>query len=253
MKRMLMWCAAMLLFVAPALAQDVDEILAKHYEAVGGLDTIKGIESIKLTGTVLIPAQGMEIPFISYNARPMKSRVESTFQGMTMVQAYDGETAWMIMPWTGNTDPQVMPAPQAESFVEQADMDGPLVDYEAKGNKVELLGKEDLEGTDVYKLKVTLKNGNERFYYLDTEYYLPLQATGTTEQMGQKVEVVSSMGDYKEVGGMMMPHSIEQKMNGQTQTQITVETVELGVEAPGDLFMMPAAPAEGAEKEVDDQ
>jgi hypothetical protein len=99
-------------------------------------------------------------------------RQDFTLQGMTQVQAYDGAAAWQIQPFGGKKDPELMGDDDSRDLIEQADIDGPLVDYQAKGNKVEYLGHDTVDGDDAYKLKVTLKNGDILYYYLDPDTYL---------------------------------------------------------------------------------
>ena len=108
---------------------------------------------------------------IMVQKRPEMARLEFTIQGLTAVQAYDGSKAWQIMPFMGKKDPELMSGDETKEMEETADLDGPLVDYKAKGNTVELLGKEKIEGTDAYKLKVTLKNGDVQTQYIDADSY----------------------------------------------------------------------------------
>src|SRR3974377_2120017 len=148
------------------LAQTVDEIISKNIQARAGIDKIKSVQTIRSTGTSA-RGPGMEAPATMVQKRADKARIEFTLQGLTAVQAYDGTDAWQIMPFTGKKDPEAMSADDKKDIEENADIDGPLVDYKSKGNKVELLGKDKLEGTDVYKLKVTLKNRDVITNYLD--------------------------------------------------------------------------------------
>ena len=127
--------------------------------------------------------------------RPNKARIEFTFQGMTGVQAFDGTTGWFIMPFAGKTDPEKMSADQVKLIKEEADIDGPLVDYKKKGHQVELIGKEEEEGSEVYKLKVTKKNGDTDYFFLDAQYFLPSTQTGKREMDGNDVEVEITFGD----------------------------------------------------------
>jgi hypothetical protein len=169
-------------------------------------------------------------------------------QGMTGIQAYDGETAWMIMPFMGKSDPEVMADDQAKNMQEQADIDGPLVDWQEKGHKVELIGLEDVEGTEAYKIKVDLANGDVRYHYLDSEYFITIKQEGKTMMQGNEVEFETVLSDYKEVGGLMFPHSIESKPKGAPSGQvITIDQIEVDVEVADDLFTMPAPTEEAAE------
>lgn len=218
-------------------AQTVDEIIAKNIEARGGYDKLKAVKSMKFTGKMM--AQGMEMPTTYIAKRPNKLRIEATMQGQTMVQAYDGETAWWIFPFMGNPEPQKMPEDQARETINQADIEGHLVDYKKKGHKVELIGKEDMEGTEVYKLKLTLKNGDVQYIYLDGEYFIELKQTTKSKRQGVEFEVDTFYGDYKEVNGLMIPHSIESKASGNTVMQITLEKFEVDVDVDDSIFEMP--------------
>lgn len=233
-------CGLLLLAAAAPAAAELEELLANHYEALGGLEALAALDSIRMSGTMLMA--GMEAPFQVVVKRPDKVRVEFTLQGMTGIQAFDGETGWSVMPFLGKSAPEAMPAEETELLREQADFEGPLVGYEAKGNRVELLGREDLEGTPVYRLKVTLSGGQVQEIFLDAEHHLVLKQTGTRTMQGQQFSYETVIGDYKPVEGVLMPHSIETTMVGMDMTQsMVLERIEVGIELDEDHFSMPAA------------
>jgi outer membrane lipoprotein-sorting protein len=246
LKKTILLVLAGAFLAAPAAAQELDEVLDNYYEAVGGVDAWKSVQTMTATGTMMMAGMGIEAPFVVTSKRPNKVRLEFTFQGMTGVQAYDGETAWMLMPFMGNPDPEVMPDDMAKDVIDQADLDGSLIGYKEDGHQVELLGQEDTEGTSAYKLKVTKKNGDIEIYYLDSEYYIPIKLTGSREQQGRVIEFETILSDYKEVGGLMMPHSIEAKPKGAPSGQvITIESVELNADVDDSTFAMPVKEGEG--------
>src|SRR5262249_2909822 len=221
-----------------------DELIAKNIEARGGMAKLKAVQSSRATGK-MVGGPGMEFPISMINKRPNSTRIDFTVQGMTGIQAYDGKTAWMSMPFMGKKDPEAMPADDAKLFIENADMDGALVDYKTKGHTVELIGKEQVEGADASKLKLTLKGGDVRYLYLDAETYLEIKDEGKITMRGTEVETESMMGDYKEVGGLMVAHSIEQGMKGNPQRRkIVIDKVEMNVDLPDSLFAMPAVSAD---------
>ncbi len=229
------------LWAGAAPAQSLDEILAKNYQARGGLERITSVSSARITGTMSMGG-GMEAPFVWQWKRPNKLRLEFTLQGMTGVQAYDGQTGWMVMPFMGSSDPEKMPEDQLADIREQADFDGDLVNWKEKGHQVELVGKEKVEGTDAYKLKVTKKNGDVSYVFLDAEYFLEIRGEGKRTLRGQEVEYESSVGDYKEVGGLLIPHAMSTKAKGMPGGQtLTFSRVELDVPLEDSLFAMPAA------------
>ena len=185
---------------------------------------------------------GIEAPFVMEQKRPNKVRMDITIQGMTIVQAYDGKVGWQLNPLQGRTEPEPLSEDGLKQIEEQADMDGPLVDYKAKGHTVELLGKEKVEGSDAYKVKVTLKNGDIRYFFIDADSFLEVRTEGKTKVRGTEVEGESTIGDYKEVGGLMLPFSLESGQKGAPQKmKMTFDKIELNVPIDDARFKMPAA------------
>ena len=221
-------------FVQAGEPKTADEVIAKYIEAIGGRKAIDAVKSMRVTAKLTMGG-GMEAPMVIEGKRPNKLRIEFTFQGMTATQAYDGKIGWSIMPFAGKTDPEKMPPDQVEMFENQADMDGPLVDYRKKGHQVELIGKDEIEGSEVYKLKVTRKNGNVEYHYLDAEYFLPIKMKGKRKFQGTEIEFAVVFGDYKEVNGLLIAHSIQGGPGG----NITLEKVEMNVSIPDERFVMP--------------
>lgn len=224
--------------VSAAWAQSVDEIIAKHVAARGGMDKLKAVKTMRSTAKMQMG--GMELPGVLIVKRPGSARLEFTVQGLTAIQAYDGKTAWQVVPFMGKKDPEEMTADERKEMEEQADMDGPIVDYKSKGNQVELVGKEKVEGADAIKLKVTLKNGDVKNVYLDADNYLQVKEETKRNIRGSEQEVETIMGDYKEVDGVMVPFAFEGGIKGQQEKQkITLEKVEFNVPVDDALFKMP--------------
>jgi outer membrane lipoprotein-sorting protein len=231
------------LLCPPAQAQTVDELVKKHVDARGGMDKLKAIQSMRITGK-MTTGPGIEIPAVLEFKRPNRFRMEITVQGMTGIQAYDGKTGWSLMPFGGRKDPQPMSPDELKDAEEQADMDGSLVDYQAKGHKVELVGKEKAEGADAYKLKITLKNGDVRYVFLDAEYHLEIRGEARRMIRGSEMETETTYSDFKDVGGVVFPHAIEGGAKGTPQRQrIVAEKIELNVPVDESRFQMPAPAA----------
>jgi outer membrane lipoprotein-sorting protein len=240
LKRIVVFAAAAVVFSLPATAQTVDEIIAKHYAARGGVDKIRALKSIRITGRMV--AGQMEIPATIENKRPEQVRMEMTIQGLVGILGYDGTTGWQVMPFMGKKDPEPMSGDDLKDIQEQADFDGPLLDYKAKGNQVELLGKEKVEGADCYKLKVTLKNGIVHTLFIDSDSFLEIKDISKRTIRGTEQEVESTSGDYKEVEGIIFPFVIEQGTTGSPQKQrIIIEKIELNPAIDDARFKMPAA------------
>ena len=157
-------------FAPGGRAQTVDEIIAKNVKARGGAEKLKSVQTLRTTETF---SQGsLRAEYKQENKRPGKVREEFVLQGMAQVQAYDGKEGWQISPFGGRKDPELMSEDDTKSLVVDADIDGPLVDYKEKGHRAELVGHDSMEGTDCYKIKLSMKNGDIRYYYLDTDSFL---------------------------------------------------------------------------------
>jgi hypothetical protein len=240
---------AFLLAASPALfaqapALTVDQILAKHFEAEGGLARRKAVKSMRLTGKLV--GMPMEIAIAMEARRPAAFRQDVTVQGQSQITAFDGKAGWRVNPFGGYGGSKA-----AEPFTEdelkeaqvQADMDGPLVDYAAKGHKVEYLGTESVEGAPAHKLRITLSNGNSTVSFLDADSFLKVKDVSKRKMRGQDVEMETVYGDYKEVGGLLFPHSLEVGGVGMPQRQkIQFDKVELDVAIGDDRFKAPPAP-----------
>jgi outer membrane lipoprotein-sorting protein len=232
------------ILAGPAVAQTVDEVIAKSFAARGGLDKLKAVRSMRMTGRMSVGAD--DLSMVVEMKRPNEIRVDTSGRGRTAVQAYDGKTAWGIAP-TGAGRPEVLPTEMAKAIAEQADIDGPLVDYAAKGNRVELVGKEGkVDGRSAFKLKVTRKDGTVAYYFLDTRSYLPIRVEATRTVRGAPVEAQGTMGDYREAGGFLWPHRLENGASGMPDKQvITIDKIEINPSIDDGRFRMPAAnPAE---------
>ena len=236
-----------LAFAGSASAASLDDVLKCNYETLGGLDNIKSVESARMTGTMTMGP--MQAPFVIEFQQPNRVRLEFEVQGMTAVQAYDGETGWAIMPFMGKTTPEEMADDQLKSIQEMAEWEGPLVDWKEKGHSVELVGTEDVEGTEAYAVKVVRAGSeDESIMYLDTEYCLPFLSKGTRDIQGNEMAFSQTIGDYKEVGDIVMAHSMIASIGEGTapaQQAITIETAELNVSDLGkERFAMPEVEAE---------
>jgi hypothetical protein len=251
MRKILLGIIGLALFAIPVSAQTADEIIAKYIKTVGGAEKIDAIKTLRRTGK-FTGGGGFEAVVIHENKRPQMARQEFSIQGMTGVTAYDGKTGWKIEPWGGKKDPEALGEEEMKGIQEDADFDGPLVNYQQKGNKVEFVGAEPVEGTDAFKLKVTLKNGDVRYYFMDTDYYVPIKIESKRTVRGAEREFETSLGDYKEVAGVYLPHSIESGLKGSpNKSQITFEKIEANVALDDGRFKQPtvAAKPEGGKSE----
>ena len=223
-------------------AQTADEIIAKYVKTIGGMEKIQAVKSMRRTGKVIVGG-GFEIPLVEENKRPNLVRQDITIQGLVGTNAYDGKVGWKIAPWQGKKDPEAMGEGELKSILEEADFDGPLVNYKEKGNKVEFIGMDEVEGTDTYKLKVTMADGEVRLFYMDTDYYVPIKIETKRIIRGNEVEIETVLGDYKEVAGWYMPWSVEVGAKGsQFKQKIALEKIEANVALDDTKFSMPKKP-----------
>lgn len=217
-------------------SQDLEEILESHFDVIGQ-EKILEYQSFVSKGRVV--QMGMEFPMALYKKRPGKMRMEAEIQGTKMIQGFDGETGWAIIPWTGNMEPQTMGEEETKALKQMADIDGELYNWEEKGYELSLMGEDDMEGTPVYKIKLVKDEGDEYIYYIDSENFVILRADAKVMVNGAEVESSSFFSNFKPVSGMIMPHSIETKMNDQLMSQIVIDSVEVDVELEDSLFAKP--------------
>lgn len=243
--------ALLLLAATQAFAYTADELAAKNVAAKGGADKLDAIHSLKLTGKLLVNGDTLQLGYATMVARPASIRFEGTLQGLTLVQAYDGTQGWKINPFQGRKDPEKMSADDAKELAENAaDFAGALVDYKAKGYKLDYLGTEDVDGTDAYKLRVTRPNGDISYVYLDPDYFLEIRTVDRRIQHGVPKETVTDYGDYEKVDGVYFAFSQVSGEKGSSDRQkVQVEKAEANTLSDDNLFRFPApAPAAAATK-----
>ena len=227
------------MFAGTATAQTAEEIVAKYVKAIGGADKISAVKTLRRTGK-FIGDGGFEAPILEENKRPNMVRQDFTIQGLTGTTAYDGKVGWKVQPWEGKKDPESLEEEEMKSIVEDSDFDGPLVNYREKGNKIEYLGMEPVDGTDAYKLKVTLASGDSRIYYMDTDYYVPIKIEIKRMVRGAEREYEIAVGDYKEVSGWYQPFSVETNVKGsQNKSKVEYDKIEANVPIDNARFAKP--------------
>jgi hypothetical protein len=226
-------------------AQSTDELLSKYLAATGGAEKLKAIQTLRRSGKY-IGGGGFEAPIVSLSKRPGFTRFEFTTQGLTGVSAFDGKDGWKIEPWGGKKDAESMSDEELKGMKEDADFDGPLVDPAGKGIVIEFLGREPVEGSDAYKLKVVLPSKDYFFYYLDAECYLPIKEEAHRFVRGEERVTEYTVSDYKKVGGIYYPFYFEANAKGSADKSKTVyTTIEPNVPLSDSLFTRPPVPGGG--------
>ena len=219
-----------------AYAQTVDEIVDKHVAALGGIEKLKGVTTLITARSLSV--QGMEIPSTTTVLVGKSLRSESSVMGNSMIQVVDGNTGWMIRPTMmgGTGEPEDMPADQVKQQLGQLDPFGELVNYQEKGNKVELVGKKKVDKQDTYHLKVTTKGGQTVDEYIDANTYMISKVKATIN--GQEGEI--SFSDYKTVEGIKFANTME--MTNPQMGVITFITNKITINGKVDesIFKKPA-------------
>ena len=235
-------------FIAPlGFAQDknaptLDELVSKNIGAKGGADALHALQSLRLTGKLLVNQGQLELAYVQTKKRPGDVRSEATLQGMTQIEAYDGKEGWKISPFQGRKDPEKMSADDVKPLMEDAEIDGPLVNWQAKGSTVDYLGTEDVDGTLAHKLKVVRKNGDVSFVYLDPDHFLEIRILTQRTKHGAQEEVETDLGDYEKTGGVFIPTSIESGRKGDPDKQkIIIDKAEANVPLDDAMFHFPSA------------
>lgn len=239
MRRILCFVFVSAFLAASVSAQNTDEIIAKYVKAIGGMDKIKAVKTMKTSGK-FVGGGGFEAKIVEEKKRDASIRQEFVLQGMVQIVAFDSKTGWKIDPFGGKKDVETLDESELKSMVESSDFDGPLIDYKEKGNKIEYLGIDQVDGDDAYKLKVTLKSGDIRTYYFDTDYFVPIKIESKTFVRGQEIESETTLGDYKQVNGVYYSFSSEIGQKGsQFKSQVIVEKIEVNVPLEDTRFSKP--------------
>lgn len=222
--------------VAPVSAQSLEDVLAKHHAAIGGAAEWQAVESMRNTGYLSLMGGMAEGPIVVTAKRPAHLRADLTIQGANVVQAYDGETGWMINPFTGSITATEMDPATLEAMIEQADIDGPLVGHEEEGIALALLGIQTVNrGREAWAIEVTFTTGHTSTYFVDAETYLLIRVEADRPGSGL---TSTTLTDYRSVGGLMIAFATN-STSPQGDQAVAWDTVELNVELEDASFSMP--------------
>ncbi len=238
--RKLIPVAILLALVPAARAETLDDILAKNYAARGG-DKLRAIKSLRYSGRVTFGGDGgFELQWAQVVARGGKMRNEATIQGMTAVTAFDGRDGWNVQPFGGRFDPEKASADEAKSMAHQADFEGSLVGWREKGSRVEYLGTEDVDGTKAWKLRVTRKDGDIDYVFLDPDSALEIRITTVHKVRGTEEISETDFGSYEQVAGAWFPFAMESgSPGGPRNMRATIEHAEANVPVEDAWFRLP--------------
>ena len=254
------------------------QIVERHVSARGGLNAWRAVQALSLSGKMdaglgdsiarsVNAARGpgagtqrvrreiaagtqkaeapkqVQLPFTLLVQRPNKSRLEIEFAGKTAVQVYDGTNGWKLRPYLNRDDVEPFTPQEANAQGESADMDDPLMDYAAKGKKVELAGVEPVEGHDAYKLKLTGKSGSVQYVWVDAQSFLDVKVEGVPRRMDGKMHSVwVYQRDFRSVNGLKIPFLLETTVEGYPQAhKIILERVAVNPTFDASTFAKPKA------------
>jgi outer membrane lipoprotein-sorting protein len=233
----------LLCFIPASLsAQTVAQVLSKVYVARGGLTKIRALKSERVIGTISFGPEASG-PFVVELKRPMKMHMTLTVQNQTMIRVFDGAQGWSNNPFAGKVNPDAMSDDDVKNISEEADFDGPLVDYRKKGNQIELAGKDKVEGKDALRVKLTTKNGDVRYYLFDANTYLLLKWEGKRHADGKEFPVESYFHDYRDVEGLKFSFEIDSGSSATDLTQkLVIDNIELNPQINDSEFVKPGPP-----------
>ncbi|MEQ9619007.1 MAG: hypothetical protein RIG61_07505 [Deltaproteobacteria bacterium] len=217
---------------------ELSTILTRYYDAIGGRENWEQVEAIKYTGNM--QSMGKQFKAALVYERPDKCRIDFSVGNIYFIQAYDGESAWKFNPTTKDSKPEYLTGEDADDLKETCDFDGPLIDHENKGYTIDYMGRENVEGKDAYKLKITFDTGNIDYYYLASETYLPFLVKGTTTFEGKETGTTTTIDEYIDTGGLILPYYVKFDMDDVEGSEIfTVSTIEVNPEIEENVFTFP--------------
>jgi outer membrane lipoprotein-sorting protein len=238
--------AVPLVVVADSTTAPVDltaaQIVERNISARGGLQAWRTVKTMSMSGKLDAGGkQKVQLPFVLEMERNRKTRLELQFNGQTAVQVYDGTNGWKLRPFLNRRDVEPYTPDELKAASMQADIDGPLVDYVAKGTKVQLEGIQSVEGHDAFNLKLTLKTGQVQHIWVDAQTFLDVKIEGTPRRLdGRFHPVATYLRDYRSVNGLMIPYVNETAVDGIKQTEkILVEKVIVNPKLEDTRFSKP--------------
>ncbi len=222
-----------LMFTGTVQAQTVDEVVNKYIDAIGGKDNWKKVNTMKMEASLSI--QGMDIPINIYQINNKAFRQDFTAMNMTGYTILNNDSGWSFNPLQGQTKPEPLPADQLAAQKDQLDIQGEMIDFKEKGHKIELLGKEDIDGTEALKLKLTRKSGSEAVYFIDPKTYYVIRVVSKMKINGQDIEQISNLSNYTKLPeGILVPFTME---SSGAPAPVTIKKVEVNPVLDQSLFI----------------
>ncbi|MEM7008822.1 MAG: outer membrane lipoprotein-sorting protein [Thermodesulfobacteriota bacterium] len=234
----LILCLAAPLSAKPQEPLKLDQVLAKYYEAIGGLEKWNNLNTMVMQGTM--KSQGVTIPITAYHERPYKCRIEFKVQGTTMAQIYGGYFAWQINPLSGNPEPAPMSSGKTRYMKDTCGIESSLKDYKKKRHKVKLLGEEEIDGKNAYKINLKYNSGNIETFYIDAKTFLLLRTVGLYNMDGSDLRTTTDFKQYKNIDGYVVPNNLVIQIHGNPEPEvINVSKFEFNTDIDSTIFDFP--------------
>jgi len=237
---MMVLCAVLLGHAARADAFTAEELAAKNIEAKGGAAALAAVQSVRRSGLLIVNGGQLSLAIVETRQRPGSIRNELTLQGLTQVESYDGKDGWRIDPFQGRKDPERTSPDDLKGLIEDAQIGGPLEDYQERGATLEYAGTEDIDGTAAHKLKLSHKNGDLQYIYLDPDYFLEIRIESQRSVRGVKQIVITDLGEYEQVSGVYWASSVTSRSKGDRDpAKILYDTIEVNIPLDAAYFSFP--------------
>jgi len=237
MKKLFILVGVLILATSTSNAQEMnlDEVLYNYYKA-SGLDKQQSVKTIIMSGTL---TTHVVMPIKFYRVRPNKYRMERDVNDITGLTVFDGQIGWTTTPWRKNPLPQVVSEQALPDLINESDFDGAIYNWKTKGHTAELVGKEKIDDLDVYRIKLTLKDGRIEYYLIDCKNFILQRKFSYRMAKDKEIEFQNNFSNYKMVEGVMFAFVIENLMGGQLSSSIEFDTIELNKPVDDSLFVMP--------------
>ena len=185
----------------------LDEIITKHIDAIGGKDNWAKVKSLRMESTVKANGAEIKVTVVQVDKKAMKQEI--SLMGMTGYSIITNTEGWNFMPFQGQTKPEAMTADDLKNSQDDLYLQDEFLTYTELGKKLEYFGKDDVDGTECYKIKMTDKNAEETTYYIDPSSYYVIKQTKKVKADGKEMEVSTTYGDYKKLPeGIVYPMSV---------------------------------------------
>lgn len=219
---------------------DVDKLVEESRRAPGRPHKRLHAEAPKPDQPGRTEAEVIRLPYLIELRRPNQMRVELKVKDSTAIQVWDGVRGWKLRPWLGRHEVEEYTPEEVRLASRQQPLDGPLVDYAAKGSTLKAEGRETVDGKDCYKLAVTLKSGDVLTVWVDAQTFLIDQLGSIRSYGGKQRMLLTRMRDYRKVDGLMIPFQLEDQVRGVRGVQhIEIQQVAVNPPLPDGHFTRP--------------